>query len=94
MGVKPDSSYKISDKPLEYKIVTHPHLARCASDKYQNMVLSCDRVLRHRQFPVNKSDTMWNWSFNMPCKSLKSILVLFEAKHSYTRDTSKFYNPR
>ena len=36
---------------------------------------------------------MWNWSFNMPCKSLKGILVLFEEEKSYTRDTSKFYNP-
>ena len=36
---------------------------------------------------------MWNWSFNMPCKSLKGILVLFEEEKSYTGDTSKFYNP-
>ena len=41
-----------------------------------------------------KSDTMWNWSFNTPCKSLKGILVLFEEEKSYTRDTSKFYNPK
>ena len=37
---------------------------------------------------------MWNWAFNTPCKSLKSILVLFEEEGSYTRDTSKFYNPK
>ena len=37
---------------------------------------------------------MWNWSFNMPCKSLKGILVLFEEEKSYTRDTGKFYNPK
>ena len=37
---------------------------------------------------------MWNWSFNTPCKSLKGILVLFEEEKSYTRDTSKFYNPK
>ena len=29
----------------------------------------------------------------MPCKSLKGILILCEAEHSFTRDTSKFYNP-
>ena len=57
------------------------------------MVLLYDRILRHRQISVNKSDAMWNWSFNTPCKSLKSILVLFEEERSYTRDTSKFYNP-
>ena len=37
---------------------------------------------------------MWNWSFNMPCKSLKGILILFEEEKSYTQDTSKFYNPK
>ena len=30
----------------------------------------------------------------MPSKSLKGILVLFEEEKSYTRDTSKFYNPK
>ena len=43
---------------------------------------------------VNKSDTVWNWAFNMPCKSLKGILVLFEEEQSYTPDMSKFYNPK
>ena len=32
-------------------------------------------------------------AFNMPCKSLKGILVLFEEERSYARDTSRFYNP-
>ena len=43
-----------------------------------------DRILRHRKIIVNKSDTVWNWAFNMPCKSLKGILVLFEEEQSYT----------
>ena len=30
----------------------------------------------------------------MPCKSLKGILVLFEEEQLYTRDMSKFYNPK
>ena len=51
-------------------------------------------ILRHKQIPVNKKNTMWNWSFNMPCKSLKGILVLFEEEKPYVRDTSKFYNPK
>ena len=58
------------------------------------MALLYDRILRHRKIIVNKSDTVWNWAFNMPCKSLKSILVLFEEERSYTRDTSKFYSPK
>ena len=90
----PDANYKITDLSLEYGIVTQPTLAKYISDEYQNMALLYDRVLRHRQIKVNKSDTTWNWSFNMPCKSLKGILVLFEEEKPYTRDTSKFYNPK
>ena len=58
------------------------------------MALLYDRILRHRKITVNKSDTVWNWAFNMPCKSLKGMLVLFEEEKSYTQDTSKFYNPK
>ena len=90
----PNAKYKITDISLEYEIVTQPNLARSVKDEYQSMVLLYDRILRHKQIPVNKSDTMWNWSFNMPCKSLKGILVLFEEEKSYIRDTSKFYNPK
>ena len=90
----PDANYKITDISLEYEIVTQPTLAKHISDEYQNMALLYDRVLRHRQIRVNKSDTTWNWSFNMPCKSLKGILVLFEEEKPYARNTSKFYNPK
>ena len=90
----PDAKYKITDISLEYEIVTQPDLTRSIRSEYQSMALLYDRILRHRQISVNKSDTMWNWSFNMPCKSLKGILVLFEEEKSYTQDTSKFYNPK
>ena len=90
---KPDAKYSISDISLEYEIVTHPDLAQEIKLEYQNMVVLYDRILRHRQISVNKSDTIWNWSFNTPCKSLKGILVLFEEEEPYARDTSKFYNP-
>ena len=58
------------------------------------MVLLYDRILRHRQVIVNKKDTISNWTFNTPCKSLKGILVLFEEEKPFVRDTSKFYNPK
>ena len=82
--------YKITDISLEYDIVTQPELARHISDEYQSMVLLYDRILRHRQIPVNEKDTMWNWTFNTPCKSLKGILVLFEEEKPFIRDMSKF----
>ena len=90
----PDAKYKITDISLEYEITTQPDLVRSIRSEYQHMALLYDRILRHRKIIVNKSDTMWNWEFNMPCKSLKSILVLFEEEQSYTQGTSKFYNPK
>ena len=88
----PDAPYKITDISLEYEIVTQPDLARSIRSEYQHMALLYDRILRHSQIPVNKSDTTWNWSFNTPCKSLKGILVLFEGEQPYGRDTGKFYD--
>ena len=90
----PDAKYKITDISLEYEIATQPDLARSIRSEYQHMALLYDRILRHRKITVNKKDTVWNWAFNMPCKSLKGILVLFEEEGSYTQDTSKFYNPK
>ena len=58
------------------------------------MVLLYDRVIRHSQIPVNKSDTKWNWSFNKTCKSLKGILFLFEEEKPFAQNMSKYYNPK
>ena len=80
----PDAKYKIADMSLEYEIATQPDLTRSISSEYQSMALLYDRILRHRKIIVNKSDTVWNWAFNTPCKSLKGILVLFEEEQSYT----------
>ena len=90
----PDAKYKITHISLEYEIATQPNLTRSIRSEYQHIALLYDRILRHRKIIVNKSDTVWNWAFNTPCKSLKGILVLFEEEQSYTRDTSKFYNPK
>ena len=91
---KTDATYKISDISLENDIVTQPDLPRSIKAEYNEMVLYYDRILRHRLIIVNISDTTWNWSFNMPCSSLKGILVLFEEEKTYVRNTSKFYHPK
>ena len=78
-----DATYKISDMSLEYEIVTQLDLASRIATEYQNMALQYDRILRHKQIGMNKSDTIWNWPFNTPCKSLKGILVLFEEEQPY-----------
>ena len=80
----PDAKYKITDISLEYDIATQPDLARSIRSEYQHMALLYDRILRHRKIIVNKKDTVWNWAFNMPCKSLKIILVLLEEEMPYT----------
>ena len=54
----PDAKYKITDISLEYEIVTQPDLARSIRSEYQHMALLYDRILRHRQISVNKSDIM------------------------------------
>ena len=53
----PDAKYKITDISLEYEIVSQPTLARSIAVEYDKMVLLYDRILRHRQIKVNKSDT-------------------------------------
>ena len=80
----PHAKYKITDIFLEYEIVTQPNLTRSIRSEYQHMALLYDRILRHRKIKVDKSDTVWNWAFNTPCKSLKGILALFEEERSYT----------
>ena len=80
----PDAKYVISSISLEYEIVTNSTLAKSIKTEYDEMILLYDRILRHRQIPMNKLDTTWNWSFNTPCKSLKGILALFEGEHPYT----------
>ena len=58
-----DATCKITDITLEYEVVTQPDLTSRIATKHQNMALQFDRNLRHRQIIVNKSDTMWNWTF-------------------------------
>ena len=68
----PDATYKITDISLEYEIVTQPDLMRSIRSEYQHMALLYDRILRHRKVIVNKSDTVWNWAFNVPCKETRA----------------------
>ena len=91
---KPDAKCKIMDMSLGYEIVTQSDLTRCIVMEYQSMALPYNRVLRDGQIPMNKLDTTWSWSFNTTFRSLKGILVLFEAEQSYAQDTRRFYDPK
>ena len=91
---KTNAKYKITDISLEYGIVTQPELMHSVRSEYVEMALLYNRVIQHSQLTVNNSDTKWNWSFNGTRKSLKGILALFEEEKPFTRDTSKYYNPK
>ena len=40
-------------------------------------------------------DTLWNINLNVPARSMKGILMLFEAPtDAFDRDTEDFYNPK
>ena len=90
----PDAKYKITDISLEYEIATQPDLARSIRSENQHMALLYDRILRHRKIIVDKSDTVWNWALNTPCKSLKGILVLFEEKDHTHETQASFTVPK
>ena len=80
-----DASYTIEGISLEFEKVTHPELARQIASHYSGKVaILYDRVLRHRKIPLDKSDTLWNINLNVPAKSMKGVLLLFD----------DYYNPK
>jgi hypothetical protein len=91
-----DSSYAVENLSLEYDMVTHAELARMIRNQYAGRLsILYDRVLRHRKITANKSDTLWNINLNVPARSMKGILLLFEEPAAaFTRNTEAFYNPK
>ena len=79
----PGPKYMITDVSLEYEIVTESDLVSSIAMEYESMTLPYDKTLRNRQIPLNMIDKIWSYSFNMRCKSLKGILVLFEEEELY-----------
>ena len=90
-----ESSYTIDNIALEFDQVTSVDLARHIQTSYKGrLAILYDRVLRHRMITKNKSDTVWNININVPAKSMKGVLMLFENQAAFTRDTESFYNPK
>ena len=92
----PAASYTIANISLEFDKVTQPDLARTISNQYAGrVVILYERVLRHRKVVFNKSDGLWNVNLNVPAKSMKGILLLFEAPSGpYVCDKEAFCNPK
>ena len=93
-----DASYDIENISLEYDMVTQPELTLTISNQYSaRLAILYDRILCHRKISKDKSDTIWNINLNVPARSMKGILILFEdgaAQQPFARDTEAFYNPK
>ena len=93
-----DASYNIENLSLEYDMVTQPELARMIHNQYNGRVaILYDRMMRHRKISRDKCDTLWNINLNVPARSMKGILLLFEdvaAQQPFARNTEAFYNPK
>ena len=93
-----NASYTIDNISLEFDTVSEPNLARTIRNKYANrLVILYDRILRHRKVALDKSQSLWNINLNVPARSLKGILMLFEDAGTATafgRNTESFYNPK
>lgn len=87
-----DASYKIKNICLEFDMVSDVELARQIRQQIDGkMVILYDRILRHRKITKNKSDTLWNINLNVPARSMKGILMLFEDPDRTSTET--YYNP-
>jgi hypothetical protein len=92
------ASYAVEGISLEFDVVSSEELARQVRTMYNSRcAILYDRILRHRRIVANKSDTLWNINLNVPMRSCKGILLLFEdvaAQAAYARDSESFYNPK
>ena len=91
-----DGSYTIENISLEFDMVTNAEFARMIRNQYAGrLAILYDRVLRHRKIIRDKSDTLWNINLNVPARSMRGILLLFEDPAvAFKRDTEAFYNPK
>ena len=77
---------------LEFDMVTDSELARQIRQQFSGrMAILYDRILRHRKITKKKSDTLWNINLNVPARSMKGILMLFEDPDRTS--TEDFVNP-
>ena len=87
------SKYIIKNICLEFDMVSDAELARQIRQQVSGkMVILYDRILRHRKITKNKSDTLWNINLNIPSRSMKGILMLFEDPERTS--TESYFNPK
>jgi hypothetical protein len=89
-----DWSYKISNICLEYETFNDESLARQINDRYMDGISFLFDHVTHFKTEEIRDATLINTNINVPKRSLKGILLLFEEKfRGGTRDSEKFSNP-
>lgn len=74
--------YSIDNIQLEFTKITSPALAQQAMASYSsNFALFYDRIINIKTFSFSSKETLLNWTFTTPTKSLKGILLL-EGSHT------------
>ena len=74
-------------------MVTDSELARQIRQKFSGrMVILYDRILRHRKVIKKKSNALWNINLNVPARSMKRLLMLFEDPGRTSSED--FYTPK
>ena len=87
-----NAKYIIKNICLEFDQVTDTELARQIRQQYNGrMTIFYDRILRHSKITKKKKDTLWNINLNVPAKSMKGILMLFEDPDRTS--TEEYFNP-
>ena len=87
------SSYIAKNICLQFDMVSDAELVRQIRQQYDGkMTLFYDRILQHRKIAKNKADTLWNINLNVPARSMKGILMLFEDPERTSTET--YYNPK
>ena len=90
--------YTVDNISLEFDRVTQPELTHMISNQDSaRLTIMYDRILRHRKIRKDRRDTIWNINPNVPARSMKGILMLYEdgaAQQPFARDTEAFYKPK
>ena len=84
-----DAVYHIGGISLEYDMIDNQYKDRLA--------ILYDRVLQHRKMTMDKSNPLSNINLNVPARSMKGILMLFEnvaTQQPFACNIQAFYNPK
>lgn len=94
-----EAKYSVKNLALEYDMITETELARLIRSQYAGRLpIYFDRVRCQERTLKDKSDSEWTINLNVPARSMKGILMLFEDPAAggapWARDSENFYNPK